>query len=158
MEIALIAEHNSTDPRWGYNHSTGGEKSGSGTHHTDEAKKKISQVNKGKRLSEETRRKVSAARKGWSPSAETRAKIAAAGTGRPSPRRGKTVTAETRDRLRAVANKSPVVNLDTGQTYPSIHEAARQEGAHSGAIWAVCNGKVKTHRGHRWAYAGEVIA
>lgn len=156
MEQRLIAEHHSTDPDKGYNKSTGGEMSGLGFKHTTTAREKIRVANTGKRLSAETRKKVSDARKGWSPSAETRAKISAANKLRPGPNRGKHPNQKTLERLRAAAVKKPVKNLDTGQTFPSINEAARASGLHQGAIWAVCNGRQKTHGGFRWAYEGVV--
>lgn len=157
MEIQLIAAYGSTDPSKGYNRSTGGEKSGAGAKHTDEAKAKISAANKGKHLGPETRRKLSEARKGWNPSAATRAKISEANRRRPGPNRGKSVKAETREKLQEAANKRPVENLDTGQIFDSIHEAARAMGLHPGAICAACNGRQKTHGGYRWAYREEVI-
>lgn len=157
MEVRLIAEHDSTDPTKGYNRSTGGEKSGAGAKHTDEAKAKISAANKGKHLGPETRRKLSESRKGWKPSAATRAKISEANRRRPGPNLGKSVKAETREKLRDAASKRPVVNLDTGQKFSSIHEAARAMDLHPSALCAVCNGKQKTHGGYRWAY-GEGVA
>lgn len=156
VEVELIARHSSTDPAKGYNHSTGGEKSGAGARHTAEAKLKIAAANKGKTLSIETRKKVSASRKGWHPGPETRARMAEASKGRPSPRKGKKLDPETLERLRSAAERKPVKNLDTGEIFPSIQGAARALGLHAGAIWATCNGKQKTHGGFRWAY-GEVI-
>ena len=49
-----------------------------------------------------------------------------------------------------------VVNLDTGQWYPSITVASKSTGALLEKIVAVCKGKRKTAGGIRWAYAEEV--
>lgn len=63
-EIELISFYHSNDPRYGYNHSSGGEKSASGCIRSEETRKKLSEALKGKTHSEETRRKISEAKKG----------------------------------------------------------------------------------------------
>ena len=87
LEIELIREWDSTNPSKGYNISLGGEGTHGlcgekhpmyGKHHTEEAKKRMSENKKGKyvgenspnygkHLSEETRKKMSEARKGNEP-------------------------------------------------------------------------------------------
>jgi group I intron endonuclease len=156
IEIELISRHDSTNPTKGYNTGPGGENIGVTFHHSDAARLKISEANKGKHLSRETRDKVSASRKGWCPSDETRTRMSQISKGRPSPNRGKTPTAATREKLTEASKKTPVKNLDTGERFSSIQEAARALKLHAGAIWAVCNGRQKTHGGFRWAYE-EVI-
>lgn len=37
-------------------------------------------------------------------------------------------------------------------TYPSVHEAARQLGIKKQGILSVCSGKRKTYKGYRWSY------
>ena len=65
-EKYLIAYYNTTDNKFGYNYSTGGEKSSLGCIRTEETRKKMSQSMKGKHhkpFSEETRKKMSESRK-----------------------------------------------------------------------------------------------
>lgn len=52
----------------------------------------------------------------------------------------------------------PVIDLDTGKTYPSIRDAAHATGLRRTGIWATCNKKQKTCGGRRWAYESEVAA
>lgn len=87
-EKELIELFRTTESKYGYNHSTGGEKSGAGVKpseetlkkmsksqsgekngmygktHSDEAKQKMSKAKKGKTLSEDHKRKLSESRKG----------------------------------------------------------------------------------------------
>ena len=58
-EVELISFYHSNDPRYGYNHSSGGEKSGLGCTRSEEYRKKLSKVHKGKVLSEEHRKRIS---------------------------------------------------------------------------------------------------
>ena len=78
-EVELISFYHSNDPEYGYNNSTGGEKSGLGCRRSEEARRKISEAKKGKShlgkpCSEETRRKISEANKGKTMSEEIRKK------------------------------------------------------------------------------------
>lgn len=63
-EVELISFYHSNDPKYGYNHSSGGEKSASGCIRSEETRKKMSEAQKGKTHSEETRKKISQANKG----------------------------------------------------------------------------------------------
>ena len=58
-EVELISFYHSNDPRYGYNNSTGGEKSSLGCKHSEEAKKKMSRAHKGKVLGEEHKKRIS---------------------------------------------------------------------------------------------------
>ena len=55
-EVELISFYHSNDPEYGYNNSTGGEKSGLGCIRSEEYRKKMSQARKGKSLGEEHRK------------------------------------------------------------------------------------------------------
>ena len=64
-EVELISFYHSNDPEYGYNNSSGGESGHLGCKHSEEARKKMSKVhkgkptwNKGKLHSEETKRKI----------------------------------------------------------------------------------------------------
>lgn len=48
-----------------------------------------------------------------------------------------------------------VVNLDTGEEFSSVIEAARKAGTTTGIISSVCRGESKTAKGFRWAYLEE---
>lgn len=89
-EIELIAKYDATNPRKGYNHSTGGEIN-KGYHLSPETRRKISESlkSKGYHLSSDMRRKLSEVNKGripWNkgvhPSAETRRKLSEANRGK----------------------------------------------------------------------------
>ena len=60
LEIKLIAKYNTTNPKYGYNRSIGGDIPVIlGQHHSEETKKKISESNIGKEISLETRKQIS---------------------------------------------------------------------------------------------------
>ena len=75
-EVELISFYHSNDPEYGYNNSVGGEKSALGCRHSEESRRKQSEVRKGKPLSEEARRHISQALKGKPLSEEHRGRIA----------------------------------------------------------------------------------
>lgn len=60
LEIELIAKYDTTNPKYGYNKSIGGDIPVIlGQHHSDEAKRKIGKSNSGKSRSPETKRQIS---------------------------------------------------------------------------------------------------
>lgn len=60
LEIELIAKYDTTNPKFGYNRSIGGDIPVTlGQHRSDEVKKKISVSNLGREVSEETRKQIS---------------------------------------------------------------------------------------------------
>lgn len=145
IEVELITKHQSTDRRFGYNADKGGSAPG--------------------RMSEETRQKLRAhmvgdlnptrrfghpmAGKHHSEAAKLKMSKAA------KARTGRTVAPETRQKLREVQQKRPVVCLETGVVYEGIHEAAEANGLQPTKICAVCKGKRKTTGGLRWSYVKE---
>lgn len=153
LEMELIAKYKSNQHDYGYNCSSGGECSGMGVkhivsdetrkrmseahiglqsgenhpmygrHHTEEAKQKISEKNKGKTFTAEQREKISKANKGrkMSPefcekiskankgrklSEEHKQKISLANKGRPSSRKGKALSEETKQKIRESVKNS----------------------------------------------------
>lgn len=94
-EIYWIARFNSTDQNIGYNLTYGGD----GGILTEEARKKLSAVKKGKPLSEEHRRKISEGNKGKPKSEEHRRKMSEAGKGKPGPNKGKHRSIETKRKI-----------------------------------------------------------
>ena len=62
-EVELISFYHSNDPEYGYNNSTGGEKSALGCKHSEETRKKWSEARRNKSVGEEHRRKISETQK-----------------------------------------------------------------------------------------------
>lgn len=177
IEEMLILEHMSYDQRFGYNRTYGGELEIP----TEEARQKMSEAKKGRKVSEETRRKLSEANKGKTLSKETRIKLSEA-------HKGKTLSEETRKKI-AIAktgdknsSKRPEVRekisknnywngksgadnpfskdvlcIDTGIIYHGIHEADRITGINFRNISSVCLGSRKTAGGFHWRYINEEV-
>jgi len=119
-EKYLIAKFNTTNPKYGYNISSGGEFTHSGCKFSDEVRQHLSEVHKkigvteaqlvglrkrhleikGKHLSEEHKQKISKANTGKIRSLETRKKISEVQIGRVSPRKGTHLSEETKEKLR----------------------------------------------------------
>lgn len=113
-----------------------------GYHHTEEAKKKISEA--GKNPSEETRKKIGAAQKGKILSEETRKKIGAS-------LKGHKVSEEHKKKLSKEVNQfSKDGSFIT--TYPSLNEAGRNTGIHIGHISECCIGRLKSAGGFVWKF------
>jgi group I intron endonuclease len=91
-EILLINQYDSRNKQCGYNISIGGEHGMLGLHQSEEAKKKISEWHKGKKLSEETKQKISEANKGYLMPEEQKKKISEAN-------KGKIITEEARKNM-----------------------------------------------------------
>lgn len=111
LEQILILTFRSSENKYGYNRSLGGE-SACGLRHSESTKKKMSESHKGeknyffgKTHSPETLEKLRMASMGnqiWvgkHHSEESKAKISAAHTGKPSPSKGITLTAEQRAKI-----------------------------------------------------------
>ena len=74
-EIELISFYHSNDPKFGYNNSSGGEKSSLGCKYSEETRKKMSETKKKRCSDPEYRKKLSKAHKGKVLSEETRKKM-----------------------------------------------------------------------------------
>ena len=134
-EIALIADHKSTDRCNGYNHDSGGMHSKL----TQETKERLSNSlrgkiawNKGIRASEEVRRKLSESHKG---------------------KKSRDATLKNRDKAMD-AWKRQVLCVETGYIYPSIKEAADSVMCKKQHIGEVCRGygRRRTAGGYHWEY------
>lgn len=113
-----------------------------GRHHTEETKKKTSEALKGNQHfkghhhSEETKQKLSEKNKGRQFTEETKLKISATQKNHP--------------------NKSkPVLCVETNTIYSSVKEAGRQTGISPGNISSVCRKKTKTAGRYHWKYIEE---
>lgn len=154
-EIELIAEYDSANPEKGYNKSTGGEHARVGSHHSEETKRRYSEIRKGRIHSEETKAKMSKAhtgkkyrkrQEGRVQTQETRDKISRANS-------GKKRDEDTVRKLRQISkHKKAVECIETGLTYESIADAERNTGIHNQCIRYACKGKRKTAGGYTWKF------
>lgn len=147
MEVELIKSYHSTDREYGYNIDRGGS---TGPKHTEETRAKISEANRCRKWALATREKLRVYRLAHPATEETARKIAEAN-------RGRRHRPESVEKIRAASRKAPVINMSTGQKYPSINSAARDLNLDPSKIVAVCRGKRKTHGGHCWRYAEGVM-
>lgn len=81
-EQTWIAQYRSTEPDFGYNLESGGHEN---KHHSEETKRHLSEIRKGRKLSEEHRKKIGLAGIGRHPTQETREKLSAWQRGRKRP-------------------------------------------------------------------------
>ena len=154
-EIELIAYFQTQDKQHGYNIMEGGStpvipeevrklmsekmrgnKNGLGHACPEEKKRKISEAQKGRKLTEEHKAKLSMAKKGChhaSPSAETRKKIS-------DSHAKKQVYCEENDRI-----------------YESIQSCAKELGLDPTAVCACCKGKHKSTHGYHLRYYNDTI-
>ena len=131
-----------------------------GRNHTDEAKRKMSEVRTGRALSKEHRRKISEANKGKVPwnkgevgiySEETRRSLREASTGRRH-------TDETKRKLsKCRARPYPAfICRGTGEVIPAgrnLAQLCREYGLNRRHMWAVAHGQRKHHKG--WLLASQ---
>ena len=196
LERKYIAEYDSMNPIYGYNRESGGNKDKTissetkqiwsthrkgeggamyGKHHTEEARRKISEKQIGKVLSEETKRKISSAKIGVRPSEETRRKWSETRKGRKlSPehcaaiskgRKGIIPDEEWRRHMSesrigkhtGAENKyhKDVICIETGELFHGVNEAGRKMGISATHISAACKGKRNVAGGYHWKYADE---
>jgi len=149
MEKFLIKKYNSMDRNFGYNSTSGGEnfvmnektkqkisqavmgnKNGFGHPCSEEKKKKISEAQKGRKLTEEHKKKLSeAAKKRHTPCSE-----------------------QGRENIRKASHKKPVYCEELGQVFESVQECGRQLGIPATSISKLCKGKGKTLKGYHLRY------
>lgn len=109
-----------------------------GKHHSEEAKKRISESNIGRVFAEEHRKHISESMTGHKVSEETKKKMSEAQTGKTN-----------------APTKSVLQFSKTGEfiaEYPSIMEAERQTGCNPSHICQCCKGKRKSAGGFIWKY------
>ena len=144
-EKELIMLYNSTDRRFGYNQSTGGESGACGVHPSQETIEKLRRASTGRKRGVEELKKFSEKMRGHPVSKETREKISNSLKGRPHKHSQETL------RKIAKANGKPVVCVETGELFYSAVEASRQMGLSKCAVWyAVKNGQKS--KGFHWKY------
>ena len=148
-EQELIAEYNSMNRNFGYNSTSGGEnfivseegreklskakkrkKNGLGHPCSEEKKKKISEAQKGRKLTEEHKQKLSeAAKKRHTPCSE-----------------------QARENIRKASHKRKIYCEELDTIFESVQECARQIGASPSNISKLCNGRGKTLKGYHLRY------
>lgn len=177
-EIFWIKELNSyafNENSNGYNMTKGGDGT-IGFSPSEETRKKIGSIHKGKTISKETREKMSKARRGekhWNygnhHSEETKKKIGESLNmkGENNPMFGKKHSERARKKIGDARRgaKSPnaksVVKLDLEGNFIEKFDTAQQGadsvcGDRSGII-KCCKGKYKTHKGFKWVYADDYV-
>lgn len=156
LEIKLIAEYNSTDDKFGYNKANGGCSNGKHTNETknilsEKAKKRFENLENnpmfGKHHTEEARKKISEKATGRKHTDEAKQKMSKQRAGEKNIMYGKTHTEEAREKI-AKAHGHPVKCIETGIVYPSEIEAKRQTGVDNTMIHRYLHGKA--------SYAGKL--
>lgn len=149
LEMNLIAEYNSTNDKFGYNKANGGSSIGK---HTEETKNIISKKAKkrfenpennpmyGKHHSDDAKRKISEKAIGRKVSDEAKRKLSIANAGENNCMYGKTHTKEAREKI-SKALSHAVRCIETGVVYPSEIEAKRQTGVDNTMIHRYLKGK-----------------
>lgn len=163
LEKALIFEYRSTDRRFGYNSSTGGESGACGVVQSEETKNKRRSSAKKSWANKELRKKQSERLKGIKRSEETKKKISQAKTGNVIiSGEQKTQISESlksyysnpdnRKHQSDMKSKNKVLCVETNIEYESSHEAFRKTGVCQGNIYACCLGKRKKAGGLHWKF------
>lgn len=142
-EIEQIKFYHSTERKFGYNCSTGGEKSAIGFKHTEESKEKIKRNNSrywlGKKRNKDSVEKMRQALKGN------------------HNRAGKKHT-ESAKELNRTKHSIPVIQFEGTkviQKFKSANEAETILNISNGSVTKVCKKKRKTAGGYNWQYAEE---
>lgn len=153
-EQELIAKYNSMNRKYGYNSTSGGDifvmneetkqkisqslmgnKNGLGHPCSEEKKKKISEAQKGRRLTEEHKQKLSeAAKKRHTPCSE-----------------------QAKENIRKASHKKPVYCEELNKVFESVQECSRQLGIPATNISKLCNGRGKTLKGYHLKYYDDTI-
>lgn len=162
LEKELIEKYKTTDDRFGYNISEGGQSGAAGVCQSEETREKRRTSMLGRKQSEETRRKMSEAAKGRTFSEETRKKMSEAAKGKimseetrrkiGDAARGRKHSEETKRILSEAHAKKKVYCVETKIVYNGIREAAKETGLFATNICAVCKGKHKHTKGYHFMY------
>lgn len=146
MEKLLIRFYNSTDRRFGYNQSTGGESGACGVHPSQETIEKLRIASTGRKRGAEELKKFSEKMRGHPVSKETREKISNSLKGKPHKHSQETL------RKIAIANGKPVICIETGEIFCSVADASKSIGKSYSSVWNVVAGKKITAGGFHWKY------
>lgn len=143
-EKRLIAYYKSNDRRFGYNIAPGGRTS----YMSEEGRQRIAERMKG---DQNPTIKYGHPFEGRTHSTESKLRMSEAAKRRTR----RPCSPELKQKLREAQKKKPVKDLETGQIYAGIHEAAEATGLDATKICAVCKGKRNKTGGKRWEYVKE---
>ena len=151
IEIELIKEYDSANPKYGYNIELGGNGTG---RVTDITRKRISEALKGHSCSEETKEKIRQYQTGKrypnkpKPSSEHMEKLRLANIGRTPWNKGRAWT----DEEKAKCNGKQIYCVELNRTYMTAHEASRELSIDFSSICKCVRGKAKRAGGYHWQY------
>lgn len=139
LEQQLIKMYNSTNSKYGYNISIGGE-APYGVVFTEERKQKISKANKGRIFTEEHKSKLHQLwKKGHIPW-----------------NKGKITNQETINKIKKAKKQFDILCVETNIKYNSLRDAFKNTNINFHHIAEVCKGQRKTAGGYHWKYIEEV--
>lgn len=153
-EQELITEFNSMNRKYGYNSTSGGDVFTM----NDETKQKISQAMMGNKnglghpCSEEKKKKISEAQKGKKLTEEHKQKLSEAAKKRHTP-----CSEKAKENIRKASHKKPVYCEELNQVFESVQECSRQLGIPATNISKLCNGRGKTLKGYHLKYYDDTI-
>ena len=130
-----------------YNVATCAEASARGAKRSEETKRKISEVQKGRTITKEAIQRAIKSRKGYKHSEETKAKISHAISAWHETEKGKHAAD-----LSSLRRQRKVICLNNEVIYDSIKEAEQALGVNHSKISAVASGKRNHTGGYRFAY------
>ena len=145
LEIKYIKEYDATNHEKGYNISYGGSSTYKGLKHTEEYKRRLSQINKGRTVSIETRRKLSVANKGKL--------VGELNPNYKRPKREEEILKQYESH-RHEMKKVSQYSLD-GQkiaTFDSVHQASKYSGVARNQIRLCAIGQTKHPKKYMWKY------
>ena len=178
-EIELIERYNSTNKKYGYNITKGGDGT-LGQIMSQETRNKISQAKKGHIVTEETRQKIrekvsgekhhnynkklplevrekiSQAHKGMKFSDEHKKNLSISHKGKTPCNKGKNISETTRQKIIESRTKKALYCINTSKIYNSLAEASKDLNISKTHISDVCNGKRKSTKGYSFKFIKEV--
>lgn len=156
IEIFLIYVYQTTNRKYGYNLSTGGEPM-SGVKHSEETKRKMSIAAKNKVVSEETKRKIAEAVKNRDPELQYKFTHSRKGKsswnkgliGKNNPQYGVKRTEEEKNRMAIADMRHFIKHIPTGKIYKSHRELFSEHNVSRSMIFRHCKKQVKNPE---WEY------
>lgn len=147
LEINLIAQYKSNNPKYGYNRTSGGDGTCDFSHknpHDENWRKKVSIANTGKKRTEESRQKMRNAKLGTHRSEETKLKISQAH------KDGKLCISEACQLASMQAKRVAIIQLDEDgnelNRWKSLSDAAKELGVSVSYISLISSGKQKSNK------------
>lgn len=158
-EVELIAFYKSNQKEYGYNIESGGKARG---RVSEETKKKIGDIHRGKKLTLEARKKISLAQMGdknnnygkhWTE--ERKKKLSAKTSGENHWMYGKHWSNEMKKKF-SDANKIKILCVEQNKIYESITSASKINNIAGQSISACAKHKRKTAGGYHWEYIDKI--